>query len=219
MWLWRTLLIEDLDAVSHALVADLHSPRPWIFWTDLAVSAALGWTAFAVAVLAAPFSTTDVDRRARLRPCAVPRRLLHPRARAPAPPGAARIRNGVERPFRRAAPAAVVHLPGRAPEPSQPVELWNEGGPRIPALRQLAPADDDFRDSIDAADADRAHRPFSAARADRARRARAASLARGARLVVRDESGVSASGRARTWPPRCADGKSRCSRSGPLRLR
>ena len=48
--------IEDLEAVSHALVADLHAPRPWIFWTDLAVSAAIGWSAFAAAVLAVPFS-------------------------------------------------------------------------------------------------------------------------------------------------------------------
>jgi fatty acid desaturase len=32
------------------MVSDLHSPQPWIFWTDLAASAAIGWTAFAVAV-------------------------------------------------------------------------------------------------------------------------------------------------------------------------
>lgn len=51
-------VIEDLDAVSHRLVADLHAPQPWIFWTDLAVSAAIGWSAFAVAVLAVPFSAT-----------------------------------------------------------------------------------------------------------------------------------------------------------------
>jgi fatty acid desaturase len=47
---------DELDAVSHALVADLHAPRAWIFWTDLAVSAALGWTAFALAVVVPPFS-------------------------------------------------------------------------------------------------------------------------------------------------------------------
>ena len=48
--------IEDREAVSHGLVADLHAPRPWIFWTDLAVSAAIGWSAFTVAILAVPFS-------------------------------------------------------------------------------------------------------------------------------------------------------------------
>lgn len=47
---------DELEAVSHTLVADLHSPQPWIFWTDLLISAAVGWTAFALAVLAAPFS-------------------------------------------------------------------------------------------------------------------------------------------------------------------
>jgi fatty acid desaturase len=47
---------EELDAVSHAIVADLHTPQPWIFWSDLAASATLGWSAFAFAVAAPPFS-------------------------------------------------------------------------------------------------------------------------------------------------------------------
>ena len=46
----------EADAVSHAMVADLHSPRQWIFWTDLSTSAALGWTAFTAAVFAPPAS-------------------------------------------------------------------------------------------------------------------------------------------------------------------
>ena len=46
----------DAEAVSHVLVADLHSPEPWIFWSDLTVSALVGWTAFAIAVLTEPFS-------------------------------------------------------------------------------------------------------------------------------------------------------------------
>jgi len=49
-------VIDDVDAVSHRLVADLHAPKPWIFWTDLAISAVVGWSAFAAAVLAVPFS-------------------------------------------------------------------------------------------------------------------------------------------------------------------
>jgi fatty acid desaturase len=49
---------DDFEAVSHTLVADLHSPRPWIFWADLVISAALGWTAFALAVQAPPLSAT-----------------------------------------------------------------------------------------------------------------------------------------------------------------
>jgi fatty acid desaturase len=47
----------DPEVVAHALVADLHAPRPFIFWIDLLASAVIGWLAFAVAVgVAAPFS-------------------------------------------------------------------------------------------------------------------------------------------------------------------
>lgn len=45
------LVDNDQEAVPHALVADLHTPKPWIFWSDLLSSALLGWTAFAVAVV------------------------------------------------------------------------------------------------------------------------------------------------------------------------
>jgi len=38
------------EVVAHALVSDLHAIRPAIFWTDMLASAAVGWTAFAVAV-------------------------------------------------------------------------------------------------------------------------------------------------------------------------
>ena len=48
---------EELDAVvPHSIVADLHSPEPRIFWTDLIASAFLGWSTFALAVAAPPFS-------------------------------------------------------------------------------------------------------------------------------------------------------------------
>lgn len=46
----------DRESVSHALVADLHLPDPRIFWTDLLLSAVIGWGAFAVAVAAPPLS-------------------------------------------------------------------------------------------------------------------------------------------------------------------
>jgi fatty acid desaturase len=49
---------DEFEAVSHTLVADLHSPQPWIFWADLITSAALGWTAFGLAVQAPPLSAT-----------------------------------------------------------------------------------------------------------------------------------------------------------------
>ena len=49
---------DEFEVVSHTLVADLHSPRPWVFWTDLTISAALGWTAFALAVQAPRLSAT-----------------------------------------------------------------------------------------------------------------------------------------------------------------
>jgi fatty acid desaturase len=47
---------DDLDAVSHGLVADLHAPRPAIFWTDMIASAAIGWGAFWIAALASSWS-------------------------------------------------------------------------------------------------------------------------------------------------------------------
>jgi fatty acid desaturase len=37
-------------------VRDLHEPRPAIYWTDLAVTAVVGWGAFGVALMARPFS-------------------------------------------------------------------------------------------------------------------------------------------------------------------
>jgi fatty acid desaturase len=40
----------DSEVVAHALVADLHAPRPVIFWTDMVTSAVLGWSAFALTV-------------------------------------------------------------------------------------------------------------------------------------------------------------------------
>src|SRR5690348_14604889 len=47
----------EQEVVAHALVADLHTPNPVIFWADMLGSAALGWLAFAATVaLSAPFS-------------------------------------------------------------------------------------------------------------------------------------------------------------------
>ena len=42
---------EELDRATRRLVGDLHHPNPKIFWTDLFVSAVVGWTAFATAVV------------------------------------------------------------------------------------------------------------------------------------------------------------------------
>ncbi|HUK32465.1 MAG TPA: fatty acid desaturase, partial [Vicinamibacterales bacterium] len=47
---------DALDAEAQRLVVDLHTPRPVIFWTDLILSGAIGWGAFAVAVAAPPWS-------------------------------------------------------------------------------------------------------------------------------------------------------------------
>ena len=44
------------EVVPHALVADLHNPTPWIFWTDLLASALLGWAAFIFALAATPYT-------------------------------------------------------------------------------------------------------------------------------------------------------------------
>ena len=40
---------DQMDALTHALVADLHAPRPMRFWTDMLCSAAIGWSAFGLA--------------------------------------------------------------------------------------------------------------------------------------------------------------------------
>jgi len=46
-----------VDVIAHQIVADLHTPSPAVFWTDLIASSVVGWAAFAVAV-ALPFSWT-----------------------------------------------------------------------------------------------------------------------------------------------------------------
>jgi fatty acid desaturase len=46
----------DPDRDARRLVGDLHTPRPAIYWTDLLLSALVGWTAFAAAVAFEPFS-------------------------------------------------------------------------------------------------------------------------------------------------------------------
>jgi fatty acid desaturase len=52
---------DDLDAVVRTLVSDLHSPRPAIFWIDLALSAAIGWSAFAAVVVTNSLSVRFVS--------------------------------------------------------------------------------------------------------------------------------------------------------------
>jgi fatty acid desaturase len=47
---------EDEAAWARALVADLYTPQPAIYWADLLVTAIVGWGAFALAVAARPFS-------------------------------------------------------------------------------------------------------------------------------------------------------------------
>lgn len=42
------------------IVADLYSPKPWLYWLDFLTSAAIGWTAFALAVAAERFSALQV---------------------------------------------------------------------------------------------------------------------------------------------------------------
>ena len=55
-----TASVDVVDALTRRLVGDLHIPRPAIFWTDMLASAACGWSAFAVAVAAAPLSALMV---------------------------------------------------------------------------------------------------------------------------------------------------------------
>jgi len=44
---------EELDRTTRRLVGDLHQPNARVFWTDLLASAAVGWSAFAIAVFSA----------------------------------------------------------------------------------------------------------------------------------------------------------------------
>jgi fatty acid desaturase len=46
------------EVVAHQFVADLHAPRPSVYWTDLLISTVVGWTAFGVAVAAPAWSWT-----------------------------------------------------------------------------------------------------------------------------------------------------------------
>ncbi|MDQ6708216.1 MAG: fatty acid desaturase [Acidobacteriota bacterium] len=48
--------LKTLDQEARRLVKDLHAPRPAIYWTDLLLTSATGWTAFAIAIIARPFS-------------------------------------------------------------------------------------------------------------------------------------------------------------------
>lgn len=49
-------LFQRDDQEARRLVSDLHSPTPLIYWSDLALSAAIGYGAFAVALFSRPFS-------------------------------------------------------------------------------------------------------------------------------------------------------------------
>jgi fatty acid desaturase len=46
----------ESEILPHSVVADLHTPRPGIFWLDLAASALVGWGAFVLAIAAPLFS-------------------------------------------------------------------------------------------------------------------------------------------------------------------
>jgi len=52
---------EDLDYATRRLLNDLHTARPEVFWADLIASAAIGWTAFGLAVAGRPsFAGTSI---------------------------------------------------------------------------------------------------------------------------------------------------------------
>lgn len=46
----------DYDREGKRLVSDLHTPRPAIYWTDLLLSALVGWAAFVGTIVFKPFS-------------------------------------------------------------------------------------------------------------------------------------------------------------------
>lgn len=47
---------DEADARVRRMVSDLHAPRPVTYWVDMIGCAAVGWTAFAIATVAAPWS-------------------------------------------------------------------------------------------------------------------------------------------------------------------
>lgn len=46
-----TAQLNDTDDRARTLVRDLHNPNPVIFWTDLVITAAIGWSAFAFSIV------------------------------------------------------------------------------------------------------------------------------------------------------------------------
>jgi fatty acid desaturase len=52
----KVRMAHEEDREARRLVSDLHTPRPSIYWTDLMVSALVGWGAFAAAIAFRPFS-------------------------------------------------------------------------------------------------------------------------------------------------------------------
>lgn len=52
----RPELSDDEAALARQVVAGLHRPTPWIYWLDLLASVVVGWSAFAAACLAPPWS-------------------------------------------------------------------------------------------------------------------------------------------------------------------
>jgi fatty acid desaturase len=47
---------QQMDIVARRLVLDLHTPKPTVFWADLAGSVSVGWLAFALSVASRPWS-------------------------------------------------------------------------------------------------------------------------------------------------------------------
>src|SRR5687768_4140120 len=50
---------QSFDHVAHRLLADLHAPSARVYWTDLLITAAVGWGSFAYGMLAMPFSAAQ----------------------------------------------------------------------------------------------------------------------------------------------------------------
>ncbi len=45
---------------ARTIIRNLVRPKPWIYWTDFLISAAIGWSAFILAALSVPFSAIQV---------------------------------------------------------------------------------------------------------------------------------------------------------------
>ena len=105
---------ETQDYRTREVMKDLHGVKPAIYWTDFLMSALTGWTAFAMAVRAAPVFSRDALFSGCGNGSFLSRTLLHSRDQPSEQKGVAGFRSGMESSDGISAADAVVCLRGGA---------------------------------------------------------------------------------------------------------